>query len=171
MSIHSKRTEQQKESNRVYMETYRKIHRDKICEWLRKHRLLNIEKYRERARDYYYRTRSERRENENARKQEYKRLHPEVRRNDQRRRRALKFNAVTDSSKIISSHICNAPNKCYWCGKRLYGNNWHMDHVIPLSKGGSHTSANIVKSCVKCNTSKGNKLPHEWTKVNQLVML
>jgi len=33
-----------------------------------------------------------------------------------------------------------------------------LDHVIPLSKGGSHTSSNTQLLCSKCNTAKGAKV-------------
>lgn len=34
----------------------------------------------------------------------------------------------------------------------------HFDHVIPLSKGGAHSMANIKPSHARCNLSKGAKL-------------
>jgi 5-methylcytosine-specific restriction endonuclease McrA len=37
-----------------------------------------------------------------------------------------------------------------------------MDHVIPLSRGGEHSSHNIVPACASCNGSKGAKLLSEW---------
>lgn len=40
-------------------------------------------------------------------------------------------------------------------------NDWHLDHVIPLSRGGSHTYDNVQVSHPWCNLSKGNKLPCE----------
>ena len=33
-------------------------------------------------------------------------------------------------------------------------NVWHMDHVIPISKGGPDTADNVVAACASCNTSK-----------------
>ena len=35
---------------------------------------------------------------------------------------------------------------------------WHMDHIIPLSKGGLDLLENIVKSCADCNMKKGKKI-------------
>ncbi len=37
-----------------------------------------------------------------------------------------------------------------------------LDHVVPKSRGGSNDADNLVASCERCNTSKGNKLLHEW---------
>jgi 5-methylcytosine-specific restriction endonuclease McrA len=47
---------------------------------------------------------------------------------------------------------------CQYCGstKRLT-----LDHVIPRSKGGTHTWNNVVAACEKCNSSKGDRLLHE----------
>ncbi len=47
---------------------------------------------------------------------------------------------------------------CQYCGhtKRLT-----IDHVIPRSKGGTHTWDNVVTACESCNSAKGNRLLHE----------
>jgi 5-methylcytosine-specific restriction endonuclease McrA len=37
------------------------------------------------------------------------------------------------------------------------GHSWHMDHVIPLARGGKDHSSNVVKACKTCNLSKGTK--------------
>ena len=50
---------------------------------------------------------------------------------------------------------------CQYCAKVLPENKLNLDHVIPRDKGGKTTWDNIVASCVKCNTRKANKLPHE----------
>lgn len=35
--------------------------------------------------------------------------------------------------------------------------NWHVDHVIPVCKGGSNQIENLVPSCPQCNMKKGAK--------------
>ena len=50
---------------------------------------------------------------------------------------------------------------CYWCGQKV--GRYHVDHVIPLAKGGSNGPENLVIACASCNHSKGAKLPHEFS--------
>ena len=52
---------------------------------------------------------------------------------------------------------------CHYCHSSLKDYGWHIEHVIPLSRGGSNSSENIVLACVTCNLSKGSKTPSEWT--------
>jgi len=53
--------------------------------------------------------------------------------------------------------------KCFYCGKQLQldfphrKNYMTIDHVIPVSKNGSHTLKNKVPACKRCNFEKGNK--------------
>jgi 5-methylcytosine-specific restriction endonuclease McrA len=47
--------------------------------------------------------------------------------------------------------------RCAYCGDRKQ--RLTMDHVIPVSKGGAHTAANIVPACQSCNSSKNARLP------------
>jgi 5-methylcytosine-specific restriction endonuclease McrA len=48
----------------------------------------------------------------------------------------------------------NFNQRCAYCRKKR---RLTRDHVIPLSKGGSHTVSNIVPACQSCNSSKGTK--------------
>lgn len=37
----------------------------------------------------------------------------------------------------------------------------NVDHVLPRSRGGTHTWENVVASCRRCNTRKENRTPKE----------
>lgn len=50
--------------------------------------------------------------------------------------------------------------KCVYCG----GPFEHIDHAIPLSKGGKHCLANLRPSCKHCNLSKHDKSWKDWMK-------
>jgi hypothetical protein len=50
---------------------------------------------------------------------------------------------------------------CQYCRKRFEPRELNLDHVIPRDKGGRNSWENVVTSCIRCNTRKANKLPHE----------
>lgn len=54
--------------------------------------------------------------------------------------------------------------RCAYCGITLY-DQYHVDHVIPLDKGGSDWPENLLLACPFCNCSKANKMLEEWMKV------
>lgn len=37
-----------------------------------------------------------------------------------------------------------------------------LDHIVPLSKGGAHSTTNVQSAHLGCNSSKGDKLLAEW---------
>ena len=47
---------------------------------------------------------------------------------------------------------------CGICRKAADAANWHLDHIVPLSRGGEHGYANVQVSHPFCNVSKGAKL-------------
>ena len=87
------------------------------------------------------------------------------------RRRARKHSAkitpysVKDVLSLygVNCHICNKPidlNAPKTVGKGLgWENGLHIDHLIPLSKGGSDTLENVRPAHGLCNVSKGSKIP------------
>ena len=52
-------------------------------------------------------------------------------------------------------------DKCQYCGHVFPREELNLDHVIPRHYGGKTTWDNIVCSCIKCNSRKANRLPHE----------
>jgi len=52
-------------------------------------------------------------------------------------------------------------NRCQYCGHRFSSSELSLDHVIPLSRGGSSSWENVVCACLACNVKKGNRTPHE----------
>jgi 5-methylcytosine-specific restriction endonuclease McrA len=78
------------------------------------------------------------------------------------RRRARKMQSSGHYTRADVELQLNAQKRrCWHCGKPL-GDKYEIDHLIPLSRGGSNDARNIVISCRACNRSKGAKLPQEW---------
>ena len=47
---------------------------------------------------------------------------------------------------------------CGICRKKVDPQNWHLDHIVPLSRGGEHSYANVQVTHPFCNVSKGARL-------------
>lgn len=82
-------------------------------------------------------------------------------RNNVRRRRSQIKDSDLTTSQIIE--LKTTTTKCYWCHSEL-NEKYHLDHYIPLSRGGKHTISNIVISCPSCNLSKQDKMPEEFAR-------
>ena len=52
-------------------------------------------------------------------------------------------------------------NRCQYCGHKFASSDLSLDHVIPLSRGGTSAWENVVCACLKCNVRKGNRTPAE----------
>jgi len=46
--------------------------------------------------------------------------------------------------------------RCYYCSEPISSKIWHLEHLIPISKGGLNTPVNITSSCKTCNQMKGS---------------
>ncbi|MBF0784043.1 hypothetical protein E4T80_00925 [Muribacter muris] len=52
-------------------------------------------------------------------------------------------------------------NQCRFCGVDL-DNSLHIEHLTPVSRGGSSNKNNLTLSCYKCNMEKTNKTLDEY---------
>lgn len=91
--------------------------------------------------------------------------HPEVAAEKATRRRAACLGASAGDPTAIRAIYRRAREvlkvDCYLCGKRIPLGQRHVDHIVPLSKGGEHSASNLAIACAGCNESKGAKMPHE----------
>lgn len=53
-------------------------------------------------------------------------------------------------------------NRCVICGGTQ---NLTIDHVIPLSKGGSNNETNFMTLCSPCNREKGNQIYTQFIRI------
>lgn len=52
-------------------------------------------------------------------------------------------------------------HRCQYCGRSEPAHQLSLDHVIPRSHGGPTTWENIVCCCLRCNSRKGGRTPHQ----------
>lgn len=54
---------------------------------------------------------------------------------------------------------------CYLCGKQIEFGKDHLDHKLPITRGGITEFSNMGVSCQRCNLSKNNKTVDEFMEV------
>lgn len=47
---------------------------------------------------------------------------------------------------------------CQYCGAHGAGVVLEVDHIIPISKGGTSDMDNLITACLDCNRGKGSDL-------------
>jgi 5-methylcytosine-specific restriction endonuclease McrA len=88
----------------------------------------------------------------------YFKSHPEQSRLKGSRRRARKLNGGVYS--VTVKEIADMLKRpCFYCGEESK----HIDHIVPLSRGGRHSIGNLIQACASCNLSKSNKFVIEWS--------
>ena len=163
-----------KECMREYKRNWSKNNPEKVVEYSKNWSKNNPEKRKESANNWYYKNR----ESENhkskirarknkekiaIRKKNWAKNNPEKIRAQTERRRIRKLQnkeyLITEKEykKLYSQ-------PCVYCGskKRIT-----MDHVIPVSRGGTHGIGNLVSACLSCNSSKRDKTIMEWRKLER----
>lgn len=125
---------------RKYQKEYMEINKDKILESKRRLYHKHRAKEAERKKRYHQTEKGKM-----------------ARKNSKHKRRAIEKNGSVTSNQILQ--LQKNYKTCYWCGESLSGKKVHIDHYVPLSKGGLHTISNLVISCEKCNLSKSAKDP------------
>lgn len=81
------------------------------------------------------------------------------------RRRARRIAATIGDIAALNEIYRRAKSKqaiaCHYCKRDIPRGQRHVDHLVPLAKGGPHSAENLVIACQRCNLCKGTKLPHE----------
>lgn len=152
---------------------YRAAHLEKEQERMRKWRKENPEKRREQDRRY--------REAHPEKDQEWRAAHPERAREylrewrednpektrlyDHNRRARKKGNGGSYTLDELNALFEEQEGLCYYCGRLLYESfetSFHIEHMVPISRGGSNNIENIALSCASCNLHKHTKTHEEF---------
>jgi 5-methylcytosine-specific restriction endonuclease McrA len=147
------------ERTREHKREYAQENAERIAQRKREYRIANIERFSEKDRDHHAANRDKR----NAKIRAWAAANRErVLAN------AAKHRALRDAAPgVFTSHDVGAQyaaqrGQCFYCACDLAKVRFHIDHVIPLSRGGTNYPDNIVIACPRCNLEKGTKLPHEF---------
>ena len=140
---YAQNSEHLKEKRKEYREADPENEKERKSASYYKHRELNLEKTRQ-----YYKDN----------KQKFKDY-------ELKRRKSLDLMTDNTVTKEALEELMNVQNsKCYHCGTdltKLNSCDIHLDHYMPLSKGGMHSIGNVVWSCVSCNKSKFTTVPDQ----------
>ena len=83
-------------------------------------------------------------------------------RNHAQNRRALKANSLGKLSAGLTQKLFRLQKgKCPCCQITL-GDSYHMDHNIPLARGGANADANMQLLCATCNLQKHARDPVDF---------
>ncbi len=55
--------------------------------------------------------------------------------------------------------IRQAEGRCFYCARQIRAGEYTMDHLFPLSRGGSSKRRNMVLACAPCNNLKADRMP------------
>jgi 5-methylcytosine-specific restriction endonuclease McrA len=84
---------------------------------------------------------------------------PDLARDSAARYRARKTSrALLVTPKDVRALVARYSGLCAYCDRPYE----HLDHVIPLSRGGWHSIGNLLPACEFCNIQKHSKTITEW---------
>lgn len=145
-----------REERRAYNEAWRKANPEKAQAATAAWRISNKEKYLKGAANY----RAKNPEKVAAAVAAWSASNPEKRRINEHNRRSLKnINGGKLSSAIVSKLIKVQRNKCAICKAHIKKDECHIDHIVPLSRGGRNDDKNVQLTCPTCNIKKRDKDP------------
>lgn len=145
---------------------YYRENEDKIVGRVKEWAAANPDKRRENANAFFHRHKEE---TADKRKSAYDRWYANnldaarmSKRQAQSRRRSQKIGSGGSHTHDDIERIRkDQKNRCACCRTKLTGK-WHIDHIKPLSKGGSDAASNIQIMCAFCNLSKKDKDPIDF---------
>ena len=125
------------------------------------------EENKEKSRNYQAKHYEENKDSYRENSKKWNKKNPDKVKASKKEYRAKKFQAPSEP--WTPNEIAAAgTGKCPYCGRQIgiiYDSSiMHIDHVIPLSRGGTNLIENLEPVCVRCNLSKSNKTKEEFLK-------
>lgn len=151
----------------VQQSLYRESNRETLRAWFREFYETNRDKLQETFRTRYA-TDLEFREKTSHKNRRWRKNNPEVTRAIDHRKRAKRRSApgmhTADDIRRIHKE---QDGHCFWCDVSI-SEAYHVDHYIPLFRGGSNDPDNLVIACAECNLKKGALMPWDFLGRNEI---
>jgi 5-methylcytosine-specific restriction endonuclease McrA len=149
-------------ANQEQMAAYRAVNKEKIAETNRQWAKANPERSAARTQRW--------REKHPEKADLWRKENPEAFRAIKLRRRGREANAEGSHTGADIKRIGEAQRwRCHWCAKPAK-KNYHVDHLVPLSKGGTNWPNNLVIACANCNLRKSATDPIAFAQRNGLLI-
>lgn len=153
------REENQELLREKYYEYYRRNKRT-FAKSARKYREENKQAIAEQQRRYYQENKEERR----AYYEKWRKNNLDIRRFHNRKRAAAKQGCASfESVDELWQMYHDQDGLCAYCETTLFGE-FHIDHIVPLSRGGLDEVDNYAITCPTCNLQKHAKTPLQFVK-------
>jgi 5-methylcytosine-specific restriction endonuclease McrA len=146
------------EECRARIDAYNDTHREEIRAKRIAYHQTHRDQENESARLWYVANRENRKDRQSMYQAAYHQTHKETDRAKKGRRLAM-LRGVSSTERIDRGQVFERDHGiCHICKLAVDPKHWHMDHIVPLSKGGAHVMANVSVAHPRCNRSKGAKL-------------
>lgn len=140
-------------------------HPERVKEIKRAYIERDPERRRKQAREYPHRHPERTKERARLGRRNY----PATARRSYTEYRKRKMNAEgTYTNQDVRNLFEDQEERCFFCGIRISWNipaDYHIDHLMPLNRGGSNWPDNLVLACGSCNSSRQDRTVEEWQKV------
>jgi 5-methylcytosine-specific restriction endonuclease McrA len=123
------------------------------------------ERVLQQAREHYARTK----EASQLRHKRWLEANPFKRREHEAARRAKAGKSERYTATDVNVLLIAQRSRCAYCGKSIR-RGFHVDHIMPLSKGGSNGRKNIQLLCQRCNQTKHAQHPLDFARSKGLLV-
>lgn len=81
----------------------------------------------------------------------------------------VKARRVASRQSKITFLMKEQRGKCAYCRSKL-GSGFHVDHIMPLARGGSNARSNLQLTCEPCNLAKRDMHPVDFARVSGMLV-
>ena len=147
------------ETLRILKKRYVEENKEKVAASKAKHYQENKERYSVQQKAHYTKHKERYSAQGRAWREENRDL---VRLSNRNRRKKVRDAGGTHDIKDIKRILKLQKRTCAACYTKFKGDEYHVDHIVPLALGGSNWASNLQMLCPTCNMSKGAKAPLDF---------